>query len=65
MPGYGEHSAPVSGQPSGTGAERKAEEPARRAWAKPVVRRFSLQKTLAGSGIHFDMDATHSSAAST
>jgi hypothetical protein len=39
-----------AGRPTGVRAERSAEESARPAWAKPAVRRFSLQKTLAGSG---------------
>jgi hypothetical protein len=58
MAGYGGHGQ-SEGQPAGMGAEGAAEESARRAWAKPVVRRFSLQKTLAGSGIFFDAGGTH------
>jgi hypothetical protein len=53
MAGYGEHGQPT-GQAAGMRAEPAAEESARRAWAKPVVRRFSLQKTLAGTGIFPD-----------
>jgi hypothetical protein len=44
MTGDSEH-----GQPAGIQADRTAIEFARPAWAKPVVCRFSLQKTLAGS----------------
>lgn len=40
----------AASQPTGVRAERMAVESARPAWAKPAVRRFSLQKTLAGSG---------------
>jgi hypothetical protein len=43
-----------AGQPAGIRAELTAEESARPAWAKPTVRRFSLQKTLAGSGAFHD-----------
>lgn len=43
-----------AGQPGGIRAERTAEESACPAWAKPTVRRFSLQKTLAGSGSFHD-----------
>lgn len=53
MAGYGEQ-----GQPAGQSARMPGEpasgESARRAWAKPVVRRFSLQKTLAGTGTFGD-----------
>jgi hypothetical protein len=45
------------GQAAGIQADRTAtesERPARPAWAKPMVRRFSLQKTLAGSGAFSD-----------
>ena len=49
MAGYGEHGRPP-GQAAEMRAEGTPEEFARRAWAKPAVRRFSLQKTLAGSG---------------
>ena len=38
------------GQSARTGAERGRAESVRRAWAKPVVQRFSLQQTLGGSG---------------
>ena len=58
MAGYGEHGQPT-GQAAGMRAEPAAEESARRAWAKPVVRRFSLQRTLAGSGVAFDAGGTH------
>lgn len=51
-----EHSR-AAGRPTGVRAERMAEESARPAWAKPVVRRFSLQKTLAGSGAFHDTGA--------
>jgi hypothetical protein len=54
MAGYGERGQPA-GEPAGTGSEREAEESARRAWAKPVVRRFSMRETLAGSGILSDL----------
>jgi hypothetical protein len=51
MAGYGEHGRPAAGgQAAGMRAEPAAEESMPRAWAKPVVRRFSLQQTLAGSG---------------
>jgi len=50
----GEHSR-SAGQSAGVRAERTAEESARPAWAKPAVRRFSLQKTLAGSGAFSDL----------
>jgi hypothetical protein len=50
----GEHSR-AAGRPAGVRAERTAEESARPAWAKPAVRRFSLQKTLAGSGAFPDL----------
>jgi hypothetical protein len=50
MAGNDEH-----GQPAGIQAERTAEESARPAWAKPVIRRFSLHKTLAGSGGSTDL----------
>ncbi len=50
----GEHSR-AAGRAAGTAAERAAEESARPAWAKPAVRRFSLQKTLAGSGAFHDL----------
>jgi len=53
MAGYGEH-VPSAAQPAGMRAEGTAGESARPAWAKPVVRRFSLQKTLAGSGAFAD-----------
>jgi hypothetical protein len=42
------------GQPSGIQTDRTATESARPVWAKPVVRRFSLAKTLAGSGAFHD-----------
>jgi hypothetical protein len=45
----GEHGQPTA-QSAGIRAERSADESGRPAWAKPAVRRFSLQKTLAGSG---------------
>ena len=45
MAGNGKH-----GQPAGIQVDRTAEKTARPLWAKPVIRRFSLQKTLAGSG---------------
>ena len=45
MAGNGKH-----GQPAGIQVDRTAEKTARPPWAKPAVRRFSLQKTLAGSG---------------
>jgi len=41
-------------QSAGIPAERSADDSARSAWAKPAVRRFSLQKTLAGSGAFHD-----------
>lgn len=53
MADYGEQGQ-SAGVPAEMGAERAAEEPARLAWAKPVVRRFSLRKTLSGSGAAFD-----------
>jgi hypothetical protein len=62
MAGYGEQGQ-SEGQ-AGMRAESAAGESGRRAWATPVVRRFSLQQTLAGSGIHFDTGGTHSSIAS-
>ena len=49
MAGNDEH-----GQPAETHAEQTATETVRPAWAKPVIRRFSLQKTLAGSGAFHD-----------
>jgi hypothetical protein len=49
----GEYSR-MAGRPAGARSERTAEESARPAWAKPAVRRFSLQKTLAGSGAFHD-----------
>jgi hypothetical protein len=49
MASDGEH-----GQPARMQAERPATKSARPAWAKPVVRRFSLAKTLAGSGAFSD-----------
>jgi hypothetical protein len=49
MAGNGER-----GQPAGMQADRTATESARPAWAKPVIRRFSLAKTLAGSGAFHD-----------
>jgi hypothetical protein len=49
----GEHSR-AAGRPTGVRAERTAEESARPAWAKPSVRRFSLQRTLSGSGVASD-----------
>jgi hypothetical protein len=49
MAGDGEH-----GQAAGIQADRPAAESARPAWAKPVVRRFSLAKTVAGSGAFND-----------
>ena len=49
MAGYGEHR-----QPAGIPAERTVEKSTRPAWAKPEIRRFSLQKTLTGSGVYFD-----------
>jgi hypothetical protein len=52
-------------QPAGIPAERSADEYARSAWARPAVRRFSLQKTLAGSGAFMDMGGTHTSATAT
>jgi hypothetical protein len=42
------------GQPARIPAARTATESARPAWAKPVIRRFSLAKTLAGSGAFND-----------
>jgi hypothetical protein len=60
MAGDGEH-----GQPARIQADRTATESARPAWAKPVVRRFSLQKTLSGSGAFMDMGLTHTSATAT
>jgi hypothetical protein len=56
MAGDGEHRQPA-GQPTGIRAERTAEESARPAWVKPAVHRFSLQKTLAGSGVGPDATA--------
>jgi hypothetical protein len=53
MAAYGEHGQ-LTAQPAGMRAEETAEESGRLAWAKPVVRRFSLQKTLAGSGAFAD-----------
>ncbi len=44
----------VRGQPSGIQTDWTATESARPVWAKPVVRRFSLAKTLAGSGAFND-----------
>lgn len=64
MAGYGEHGQ-SAGQAAGMRAEPATEESARRAWAKPVIRRFSLQKTLAGSGAFLDMGGTHSAATAT
>jgi hypothetical protein len=58
MVGDGEH-----GESAGVQADRTAEESARPAWAKPVVRRFSLQKTLAGSGIFVDGGGADTAAA--
>ena len=58
MAGDDEH-----GQTAGIQAERTTEESARPAWAKPVVRRFSLQKTLAGSGIFVDGGGADTAAA--
>jgi hypothetical protein len=49
MAGYGE-----LGQSAGMPAEPAVGESARRVWARPVVRRFSLQQTLAGSGAFND-----------
>jgi hypothetical protein len=49
----GEHRQSAA-QSAGIRAERSADESARSAWAKPAVRRFSLQKTLAGSGAFGD-----------
>jgi hypothetical protein len=45
MAGDGEH-----GQPAEMQADRTAEESVRPAWAKLVIRRFSLQETLSRSG---------------
>ena len=56
MTGDGEHRQPAA-QSAGIRAERSADESARRAWARPAVRRFSLQKTLAGSGAFHDTGA--------
>jgi hypothetical protein len=36
------------------GPELAEEEPTRPAWAKPALHRFSLQRTLAGSGVASD-----------
>jgi hypothetical protein len=44
----------LAGQPTGIRTERTAEESARPAWEKPALRRFSLQRTLAGSGVASD-----------
>ena len=55
MAGDGEH-----GQSAGMQADRTTQESARPVWAKPVVCRFSLQKTLACSGIFTDGGGTHS-----
>jgi hypothetical protein len=54
MAGYGEQ-----GQSAGMPGEPADGEAARRAWARPVVRRFSLQRTLAGTGIFNDLGALH------
>jgi hypothetical protein len=54
MTGNGEH-----GQPARKRVEQTAAESARPAWAKPVIRRFSLARTLAGSGVFNDGGAVH------
>jgi hypothetical protein len=53
MTDSGEFMRPA-GQPAGMQAKRAAADSARRAWSKPAVRLFSLQRTLAGSGGFFD-----------
>jgi hypothetical protein len=49
-------------QPAGIRAELTTEESARRAWAKPALRRFSLQRTMALSGSSTD---THKASSAT
>jgi hypothetical protein len=49
------------GQPAEMQAERTVEESTRPACAKPVIRRFSLQKTLSGSGHLSDNNAISAS----
>jgi hypothetical protein len=44
----------AAGRPAEVRAERTAEESARSAWAKPALHRFSLQRTLSGSGVASD-----------
>jgi hypothetical protein len=56
MAGYGEQGQ-SAGQSTGIPGKPADGEAARRAWATPVVRRFSLQRTLAGTGIFNDLGA--------
>jgi hypothetical protein len=53
MASDGEYSR-AAGRPTGVRAEQTAEECARRAWAKPALHRFSLQRTMALSGSSTD-----------
>jgi hypothetical protein len=63
MAGCGEYGQ-SAGQAAGVRAESVVGESGRRAWATPVVRRFSLQQTLAGSGVNLDTGGIHSAAVS-
>jgi hypothetical protein len=56
MAGYGEQEQSAS-QSAGMPGEPAVGESARRVWARPVVRRFSLQRTLAGTGTFSDLGA--------
>ena len=53
MTGNGEILRSAS-QPAGMQAGQSAGDSARRAWSKPVVQRFPLQRTLAGSSFFPD-----------
>jgi hypothetical protein len=53
MARFDEHGQ-AEGEPAGIGPEGAAAEPARIPWARPVVRRFALRETLAGSGLFSD-----------
>jgi hypothetical protein len=53
MAGDGEHGQSAE-QAGAIRPELAEEKPRRRAWAKPAMYRFSLQRTLAGSGVASD-----------
>ena len=53
MAGDGEYGQPAE-QAGAIRPELTEAEPSRRAWAKPAMHRFSLQRTLAGSGVTSD-----------